>query len=194
MKRVHAPSSLTRAPLQIPPSHIDKVDTRDKVGSSSFPCQLPPLQSRVDTTVPSVKLPEMLSGELAAAVPLGAPCIMPSPFYDELDSKPSMPNVTSMTEQSHSSAKLETEVKEPEVADIGLQTSLRESQDEGSEEFGGSKAPQSPSTQGLDTEVHVHSIVIIRLVYLFTTNQIPWYLCPGLDYIAEALWVDALTI
>ena len=100
----------------------------------------------------SVKLPCVLTGGLAAtAVPLGAPCIMPSPFYDELDSKTSLLSASYMTEQRQSSAEWEQKLEERAVADIGLQTSFHSQ----SENSTGSKSQRSlpASTQAIDEEV-----------------------------------------
>ena len=153
------PSSLTGVPLQhLGPCHKHKLDT-----SSSFPYQAPQQQNwakNEHTTMHSVKLPCVLTGGLAAtAVPLGAPCIMPSPFYDELDSKTSLLSASYMTEQRQSSAKWEQKLEERAVADIGLQTSFHSQ----SENSTGSKCQQSlpASTQAIDEEVLLlcHSLV-----------------------------------
>lgn len=148
VKRTHTPSSLTGGPLQqVGPCHKDKLDTREKLNSSSFPYQLS--QPQTNIAVHDMKSAGVCTGALAAAVPLGAPCIMPSPFYDELDSKPGLLSASSVTEPRHSSAERETKV---EFADIGLQTSFH-SQSEGCEEPGGSKEQLSTPNQSLDEEV-----------------------------------------
>ena len=161
MKRAHAPSSLTGVPLQ--PCHKHKLDTRDIVDSFSFPYQPPQEHNWANNehiTIHSVKSPGVLTGALAAAVPLGVPCIMPSPFYDELDGKPGLLSASSMTEQRHSSAEWEGKLEEHAVADIGLQTSFH-SQSESCEMSGGSKAQLSlqASTQAMDEQV--------LLIYLY---------------------------
>lgn len=104
------------------------------------PCSRETLQAEIDernkTSLPSHQLPILSSLHglnkppeikaaihVASAVPLGAPCIMPSPHYGELDSN--KPEVTIVTH--------EVEVEEPEVitesrevADIGVQTGYEE--------------------------------------------------------------------
>ena len=155
MKRAHT-SSLAGGPLQhVRPCHKHKLDT-----NSSFPYQ-PPQQedwAKNELVTPhSVNSPGVPTGALAAAVPLGAPCIMPSPFYDELDSKP---GASSMTEQRDSGLEQEMKLEERAVADIGLQTNFH-SQSESDEESGGSKSQLSlaASTQAMDEEV----LLIINL-------------------------------
>lgn len=161
VKRAHAPS-LTGVPLQHRgPCHKRKLDT-----SSSFPYQAPQQQNwtkNEDIIIHSVKPPGVPTGALAAAIPLGAPCIMPSPFYDELDSKPGLLRVSSTIEQRHSGAEWEEKLEERAVAEIGLQTSFP-SQSESCEESGDPMSqPSLPAaTQNLDEEV--------LLVLLYTAN------------------------
>lgn len=148
VKRAHT-SSLAGVPLQhVRPCHKHKLDT-----NSLFPYQ-PPQQDwarNEHVATHSVKPPGVPTGALAAAVPLGAPCIMPSPFYDELDSKP---GASSITEQRYSGVEWEVKLEERAVADIGLQTNFH-NQSENDEESGSSKSQLSlaASTQAMDEEV-----------------------------------------
>ena len=158
VKRTHASSSLTGVSLQ--PCHKHKLETREIMDSSSFPYQPPQEPNWANNE--HITMHGVLTGALPAAVPLGAPCIMPSPFYDELDSKQSSLSASSMTERGHSSAGREVKLEECAVTDIGLQTSFH-SQSESCEVSGGSKAQPSlqASTQTLDVQV--------LLVYLYAT-------------------------
>lgn len=140
LRRAHNYSPFIRDPQQ--KSH-HQVDTRLNFNHS---LQLPPVPSSSGNNV-SVQginvVPQILTAELAAAIPLGAPCIMPSPHYDELDGKPDSSATAPEMEQGHNS---EVEIKY-EVADISLQTDFKQNQREDSKE---SKTSQSPCQQQLE--------------------------------------------
>ena len=168
VKTVLPSSAMKRSPPQIEPCHKDRVDTREKTDSSSFPHHVSTIENIAEDglAVQSVKSPVMLPGGLTAtAVPLGAPCIMPSPFYQELDGKPYLLCGSSVTEEGHYRAELETSVNEEcQVADIGLQTSIQ-SISGCCDESDGSVEQQSSHTQEQLPYKEVRPTIIISFYH-----------------------------
>ena len=85
--------------------------------------------------------------ELASAVPLGSPCIMPSPHYDELDSKPELAAET----EARQSSELQIGDKRQGVTEVevGVQTSFK-GQGEEYEMMNGSASFESLHQQELE--------------------------------------------
>lgn len=63
--------------------------------------------------------------ELGSAVPLGAPCIMPSPHYDELDSKPELVAATTPEIEARQGTELQIRDERQGVTEVGVQTSFK---------------------------------------------------------------------
>lgn len=94
------------------------------------PAILPSNQLHKSSCVESFKAAPETKPELASAVPLGAPCIMPSPHYDELDSKPELAATTAPETEARQSSELQIGDKRQGVSEVGVQTSFKGQEEE----------------------------------------------------------------
>lgn len=137
---------LSRKALFYPPHTRETLQAKIDVRKTTT---LQSNQLHKSSYVESFKAAPETKPELASAVPLSAPCIMPSPHYDELDSKPELSAVTAPETEALQNSELQIGDERRGFTEAGVQTSFEE-QGEEYEKMNGSASFESLHQQELE--------------------------------------------